>query len=164
MFTLKIQAKNMQIAFQCFQNLWHYNFFHIQRYFDLIWNIKIYNVFQSKQKAIFFMKIYREEKGLVKFSDFYQNTLDTWWSVIAVSSKTGQIKMICRCSSTSIILKFCPHWLETGTYHFVTTLTVHTVRNSKNSSWPVTGSWNRGPLKILNDMKLIMDDQRNGLI
>ena len=58
-------------------------------------------------------------------SDFYQNILDTWWSVIAVSSKTGQIKMVC--SSSSIIIKFCSVWLETGTYLFVTTSTVHTV-------------------------------------
>ena len=36
------------------------------------------------------------------------------------------------------------------------------LRNSKKSSWPVTGLWNRGSLKILNS-KLILDDQGNHL-
>ena len=30
---------------------------------------------------------------------------------------------------------------------------------AKDSSWPVTGLWNRGPLKILNGIILIQDDQ-----
>ena len=34
-------------------------------------------------------------------------------------------------------------------------------RNSKKSSWPVTDLWNRGCLKILNGIKLILDDQGN---
>ena len=34
---------------------------------------------------------------------------------------------------------------------------------AKKSSRPVTGLWNRGPLQILNGIKLIMDDQRNHL-
>ena len=41
--------------------------------------------------------------------------------------------------------------------HFVT------VRNSKKSSWPVTSLWNRGPLKILNGIRLILNDQGNHL-
>ena len=32
---------------------------------------------------------------------------------------------------------------------------------AKNSSWPVTGLWNKGPLKVLNGNKLILDD--NGI-
>ena len=35
------------------------------------------------------------------------------------------------------------------------------VRTSKKSSWSVTVLWNRGPLKILNGIKLILDDQGN---
>ena len=31
----------------------------------------------------------------------------------------------------------------------------------KKSFCPVTGLWNRGPLKILNNIKLILDDQGN---
>ena len=34
---------------------------------------------------------------------------------------------------------------------------------AKKSSWPVTSFWNRGPLKILNGIKLILDDQGNHL-
>ena len=34
---------------------------------------------------------------------------------------------------------------------------------AKKSSWLVTGYWNRGPLKILNGIKLILDDQGNHL-
>ena len=37
------------------------------------------------------------------------------------------------------------------------------VRNSKKSSWLVTGLWNRGPLKILSGIKLILDGQGNHL-
>ena len=37
------------------------------------------------------------------------------------------------------------------------------VRNSKKKFWPVTGLWNRGPLKILYGIKLILDDQGNHL-
>ena len=37
------------------------------------------------------------------------------------------------------------------------------IRNSKKSSWPVTGLWNRGPLMILNGIKLILDDLGNHL-
>ena len=37
------------------------------------------------------------------------------------------------------------------------------VRHSKKSFWPVTGLWNRGSLKILNGIKLILDDQGNHL-
>ena len=33
----------------------------------------------------------------------------------------------------------------------------------KKSSCPVTGVWNRGPLKFLNSIKLILDDQGNHL-
>jgi hypothetical protein len=36
-------------------------------------------------------------------------------------------------------------------------------KQQKKSSWPVTGLWNRGPLKILNGIKLILDDQGNHL-
>ena len=32
-------------------------------------------------------------------------------------------------------------------------------KQQKKSSWPVTGIWNRGPLKILKGIKLIRDDQ-----
>ena len=37
------------------------------------------------------------------------------------------------------------------------------LEKQKTSSWPVTGLWNRGPLKILNGIKLILDDQGNHL-
>ena len=37
------------------------------------------------------------------------------------------------------------------------------VRHSKKSSWPVTGLLTRGPLKILNGIKLILDGQGNHL-
>ena len=33
----------------------------------------------------------------------------------------------------------------------------------KKRVWPVTGLWNKGPLKILNGIKLILDDQGNHL-
>ena len=33
----------------------------------------------------------------------------------------------------------------------------------QKSSWPATGLWNRGPLKILNGIRLILDDQGNHL-
>ena len=36
-------------------------------------------------------------------------------------------------------------------------------KKQQKSSWPVTSLWNRGPLKILNGMKLILDDQGNHL-
>ena len=36
-------------------------------------------------------------------------------------------------------------------------------KKQQKSSWPVTGLWNRGPLKILNGIKLILDDQGNHL-
>ena len=36
-------------------------------------------------------------------------------------------------------------------------------KKQKKSSWPVTGFLNRGPLKILNVIKLILDDQGNHL-
>ena len=36
-------------------------------------------------------------------------------------------------------------------------------KQQKKSYWPVTGLWNRGPLKILNGIKLILDDQGNHL-
>jgi hypothetical protein len=34
---------------------------------------------------------------------------------------------------------------------------------AKNSSWPVTGLENKGPLKVLNGTKLIVDDHWNNL-
>ena len=34
---------------------------------------------------------------------------------------------------------------------------------AKNSSWPVTGLGNKGPLKVLNGTKLIIDDHGNNL-
>ena len=34
---------------------------------------------------------------------------------------------------------------------------------AKNSSWPVTGLGNKGPLKVLNGAKLILDDHGNNL-
>ena len=34
---------------------------------------------------------------------------------------------------------------------------------AKNSSWPVTGLGNKGPLKVLNGTKLILDDHGNNL-
>ena len=34
---------------------------------------------------------------------------------------------------------------------------------AKNTSWPVTGLGNKGPLKVLNDTKLILDDHGNKL-
>ena len=34
---------------------------------------------------------------------------------------------------------------------------------TKNSSWPVTGLGNKGPLKVLNGTKLILDDHGNNL-
>ena len=34
-------------------------------------------------------------------------------------------------------------------------------KRQNNSSRQVTGLWNRGPLKILNGIKLILDDQGN---
>ena len=34
---------------------------------------------------------------------------------------------------------------------------------TKNSSWPVTGLGNKGPLKVLNGIKLILDDRGNNL-
>ena len=34
---------------------------------------------------------------------------------------------------------------------------------AKNSSWPVTGLGNKGPLKVLNGNKLILDDHGNNL-
>ena len=34
----------------------------------------------------------------------------------------------------------------------------------KKSSLPVTGLWNLGPLKIMNGVKLILDDQGNHLV
>ena len=37
------------------------------------------------------------------------------------------------------------------------------LETAKKGSWPVTGLWNRGPLKILNGIKLILDDQGNHL-
>ena len=37
------------------------------------------------------------------------------------------------------------------------------VRNSNNSSWPVTGLGSKGPLKVLNGTKLILDDHRKNL-
>ena len=40
---------------------------------------------------------------------------------------------------------------------------VRAVRNSKKSSWQDTGLWNRGLLKIMNGIKLILDDQGNHL-
>ena len=36
-------------------------------------------------------------------------------------------------------------------------------KKQQKRSWPVTGLWNRGPLKILNGMKLILDDQGHHL-
>ena len=36
-------------------------------------------------------------------------------------------------------------------------------KQQKKSSWPVTGLWNRRPLKILNGKKLILDAQGNHL-
>ena len=36
----------------------------------------------------------------------------------------------------------------------------NTVRNSKKSSWPVTGMRNKGPLKDLNDSKLIVYESK----
>ena len=32
---------------------------------------------------------------------------------------------------------------------------------AKNSSWPVTGLENKGPLKVLNGTKLILEDHGN---
>ena len=34
---------------------------------------------------------------------------------------------------------------------------------AKNSSWPVSGWENKGPLKVLNGTKLILDDHGNNL-
>ena len=34
---------------------------------------------------------------------------------------------------------------------------------AKNSSWPVTALGNKGPLKVLNGTKLILDDYENNL-
>ena len=34
---------------------------------------------------------------------------------------------------------------------------------AKNSSWPVTGLGNKGPIKVLNGTKLILDDHGNKL-
>ena len=34
-------------------------------------------------------------------------------------------------------------------------------KKQQRSSWPVTGLWNRGPLKILFGIKLFLDDQGN---
>ena len=36
-------------------------------------------------------------------------------------------------------------------------------KKQKKSSWPVTSLWNMGPLKILNGIKWILDDQGNQL-
>ena len=36
-------------------------------------------------------------------------------------------------------------------------------KKQQKRSWPVTGLWNRGPLNILNGIKLILDDQGNHL-
>ena len=36
-------------------------------------------------------------------------------------------------------------------------------KKQQKSSWPVTVLWNRGPLKILHGIKLILDDQKNHL-
>ena len=36
-------------------------------------------------------------------------------------------------------------------------------KKQQKSSWPVTGLWNRGHLKILNGIELILDDQGNHL-
>ena len=36
-------------------------------------------------------------------------------------------------------------------------------KQQKESFWPVTGLWNRGPLKILNGIKFILGDQGNHL-
>ena len=35
------------------------------------------------------------------------------------------------------------------------------MRNVKNSSWPVTGLGNKGPLKVLNGTQLILDGHGN---
>ena len=37
------------------------------------------------------------------------------------------------------------------------------VRKANNSSWPVTGLGNKGPLKVLNGTKLILNDHGNNL-
>ena len=37
------------------------------------------------------------------------------------------------------------------------------VRKANNSSWPVTGLGNKGPLKVLNGIKLILDGHWNNL-
>ena len=47
--------------------------------------------------------------------------------------------------------------------YLVPTLNVSLEPICQESSWPVTGLWNRGPLKILNGIKLILDNQGNHL-
>ena len=47
--------------------------------------------------------------------------------------------------------------------NFLSTLLLEPVccKKPQKSPWPGTGLWNRGPLKILNGIKLILGDQRN---
>ena len=74
--------------------------------------------------------------------------------------------------SISIKILFCPHHIQMKIQKIVhcvpyyTTINLELVcckKQKKTSSWLVTGLRNRGPLKILNGTKFILDDQGNHL-
>ena len=63
---------------------------------------------------------------------------------------------------------------HSNVFGYVTRVSINTIgggqlepicykKQQKKSSCLVTGFWNRGPLKILNGLKLILDDQENHL-
>ena len=64
-----------------------------------------------------------------------------------------------------IFFKFVQKSIEDEEYLLITYIleTICCKKQQKKSRWTVTGLWNRGPLKILNGIKLIPDDQRNHL-
>ena len=57
----------------------------------------------------------------------------------------------CAGETWEIIYTWSPH-------NAVSTRASLLLETTKNSSWPVTGLWSRGPLKDLKDSKLILND------
>ena len=47
---------------------------------------------------------------------------------------------------------------------FLMDIKLYHIEWQKKSTWPVTGLWNRGPLKVLNGAKFILDDQEYHLL
>ena len=62
--------------------------------------------------------------------------------------------------SVTVILSRC---FLLSQFNFILELVCCIVCLSNNSSWPVTGLGNKGPLKVLNGTKLILDDHGNML-